>query len=576
MKNIYKPLLFLLLLVNFTSCKDFFDPDGNDIIKEDDYIKEYSELFMGYLGVAQSVQEVAEKSIYLEGLRGLPFIPASNVMDQDYWDVYYYNDYTLGAFTGNKLASPEGYYKVILNANDYLYHAGEYYTENPRAIEDIEFAAFIGATLRWKSWAYLQLAKIYGQAVYIDDPLLGLKDVKDFPLWSQEQVIAKAIDLIEVGTTINGTRFDGKADLDDWYAYLDPEAAETEVKRWNMMNIPYQVLLAELYLYIDNWQGVIDNAFAFINSIPDGQAYILSGTERKSTDQWIYFWITNKDMSMTGEVISAMYYEFEWDQTNTLRNHFSPYSPFEFLLKPSDWVIEKAGRNEPRIFNYDTDNATRIQFNTFAPAVQTTGEWFFNKYAGVNSRYDYQALAVYDVIPWIITARAGWLWLFVAEALANQGNVEAGYWVLNGTRTVNPGSDYIFRTMFVNGEYTGFLTGFPPRLVAATNAFMGIRGRGDADPKGDWIIETPNPNIEIDKRSLDSLVIEEYLLETTGEAMHYYAMQRIVKRRPEMLPIFAEQVAKKYEGTGYENTIYNILSTSADNWFIKYELRDLD
>ncbi|MCC8087689.1 MAG: hypothetical protein LIO79_00205 [Rikenellaceae bacterium] len=559
MKNILKITIIFLLTVSLTACKDFFNPDGNDILQESDYIGSYSELFMGFLGVTETVQEVAEKAIYLEGLRGLSMEPTYNVTDQDFWDVYYYVDQTSGAFTANSLASPEGYYKVILNANDYLYHASKYYTENPRVVEEYEIQALIGATLRWKAWAYLQIAKIYGEGVYIDDPLLTLKDINQFPMWGFDELIAKCIDLINYGIDIEGVRYDGKADLDNWYAYLDPESDET-VYRWERMVPKASMLLAELYLYAGDWQGCFNNCIEAINSSTDLLHYTLYSNSRVSGNHWIKIW--NENQIRGDETMVALYYNYTWQQENNLKRYFNPNSPNLFWLRATEYSVEKFDE-EPR------------GLSAYGTIRDYSDEYIINKWAGTN-------ITGYEPYPYVILYRAVDMYLFMVEALVHMDRFEAALAVFNGYGDPFPQPNDPINNMYDwdLGAYAEFMEGLPSRMVDNGNGnyiCMGIRGRGaSSTDAGKWVLDSPNIIVDNDKRSLDSLFVEETFLESTAEARHYYAMMRIVRRWPELLPVFAEQVASKYEDTPYRDVIYGLLSSNVDNWFIKYKITDLE
>ena len=71
---------------------------------------------------------------------------------------------------------------VIIACNDYLSKLYDYKTENPAVINMDHYKALISCTLRVKAWVYLTLGKIYGEAVWFDDPIREMKDLSNYPV----------------------------------------------------------------------------------------------------------------------------------------------------------------------------------------------------------------------------------------------------------------------------------------------------------------------------------------------------------------------------------------------------------
>ena len=57
-----------IAMMGLSACSDFFEPDNNTMLKGDDYIKEASEMYAGFLGVATKMQAIGDKAIY--GIEG--------------------------------------------------------------------------------------------------------------------------------------------------------------------------------------------------------------------------------------------------------------------------------------------------------------------------------------------------------------------------------------------------------------------------------------------------------------------------------------------------------------------------
>jgi starch-binding outer membrane protein, SusD/RagB family len=65
MKNLIYTLTFIIMAFVMAGCDDFFNPDTSEILLEKDYVGDYTELYSGYMGLAASVQSVADQASFL-------------------------------------------------------------------------------------------------------------------------------------------------------------------------------------------------------------------------------------------------------------------------------------------------------------------------------------------------------------------------------------------------------------------------------------------------------------------------------------------------------------------------------
>ena len=82
----------------------------------------------------------------------------------------------------NEYADPTCYYAVIVAVNDYVEKMRQYRNKMGTSMDErteTHFNAMISSALRYKVWAYTTLGRIYGQAVWFDDPLEEKKDLYD-------------------------------------------------------------------------------------------------------------------------------------------------------------------------------------------------------------------------------------------------------------------------------------------------------------------------------------------------------------------------------------------------------------
>lgn len=529
------------MALGITGCSDFFNPDMGNTMYEEDYMQVYTELYAGYMGVAATVQEVADKSIYLEGLRGDLFEPTYNA-PQEFWDVYNYK----ADLQGNSLASPEGYYKVILHANDFLKHAFEYRVEYPNGIDETIFNGLVGGTLRYKAWAYLMLAKIYGEAIYLDDPLGKYEDIKKYPLWDFDLIINKCIDLVENG--MNGV--DGKAEV-RWSKELFPGQSETTAMlEWNRLCPPADMILAELYLWKRNYAKVHQHCVTLLHTgANDGTCYMINLSEYNGE------WVNLSRRFTRKEHVCMVFYDYIQQQTNNVIRYLSDTDPNLYYLRPTQASIDR-WNNQPRQGGVgDTYRGEGRGFKT-----SNNGNIVFWKYASARSSVD----DVYmSDIP-VGLYRATDIYLFMAEALVGLGRFTEALVFLNG------GIDEYFDN--TNGVFKEPFTEYPTQMFSSRGdrSMAGIRGRVALSALGREVLSSPNIDIDVDKRMIDSLLVEESFVEAAGESRSYYAMIRMSRKwGADMQANWAKTVAAKYpDGTGIEA----LLAADPKNWFIKYDL----
>ena len=59
-----------------------------------------------------------------------------------------------------------------------------------------------------KAWIYLTLGKIYGEAVWFNDPIREMKDLNDFPVKNLDEIVEGCLDLLTKGFDgIDGTEY---------------------------------------------------------------------------------------------------------------------------------------------------------------------------------------------------------------------------------------------------------------------------------------------------------------------------------------------------------------------------------
>ena len=328
-----------------SGCSDFWDPETEDEFNGEDGFTSNTEMYTGFLGIMTKMQAIGDKEILLTETRGELIEPT----DDSNNELIALNNYEQNLQT-NSYANPQGYYEVIIACNDYLSNMRDYKSRPNVNIDAWE--ALVASAVRVKVWTYKTLAEIYGKAVWFDDPITEVTEIKEgdrFHMLLLPQLVDQCLMLMDQG-------FDGvdtQKDI-DWYEWLDPthsvSLSSSQYRKWNYMTPTYAGLYAELCL----WKGAVldaanQDATTYYKKAADLLLSAL-GTQINITSDpgsnvyWLpsgatpghYSPIWNNSQPYPYEAVSAIIYDYSNNQTNTLLKHFSNEYPNKYLLRPSE------------------------------------------------------------------------------------------------------------------------------------------------------------------------------------------------------------------------------------------------
>lgn len=565
-----KKIYFLALLFPLLSgCDDFFTVDKEDTLLEKNYIGTSYELYTGYMGLAACVQDVVDQAMFLEGLRGDLLEPTTNAPAY-MWNVYNYKDQEK-PFTDNVLADPKGFYALIMNSNDYLQHVFEYKEKYPTVLSTSDYNGIIGGALRYKAWAYLMLAKIYGEAVYLDDPLATYQDLSQYPLLKFDDLVDKCISLVEDG--MNGVH--GKGDI-RWSTVLYPGQGDSpESLEWNRICPTPECLLAELYLYKAKKENSVEQNKGYYQKVWDNCVSIIrtGGIEAsfqlnksKYDGSWSQLFSTiayNRQ-----DHITVAFYDYSKKQTNRVIEYFSDTYPNKYYLRPAEKAVTRWEVSGAK------DQANRGINKSYK---ESTAGLIFYKFLGAHITSDY----IYRNDVPLCYYKAADIHLWLAEACAGLGRYREALLFLNGQSSARQNFGSLYNK--AKGVFAPPFEQYPTCLYESVGKesqlnCQGVRGRISAPALGEWILseneETNDVIVEPEYAHwmVDSLLVEESRLESAGEARTYYTMLRSSKRWGDKArKVWADKVGEKYTTSGA--AIANRLETSDENWFIKYDLK---
>ena len=544
-------ILMGVLAMIFASCSDFFEPNNDTTLNGDSYIKEGSELYSGFLGIITKIQAIGDKAIYLTDMRGELLEPTENT-PADLYSIYNYDD----DLSGNTYADPAKYYDVIIACNDYLQKAKEYRDTHVTTVDDDDYRGLISSTVRLKTWTYLMLAKIYGQAIWFDDPMQSMKDIVSQTPKNLSELVDECDKLLNTGFDgINGTY------NMSWNEWLDPANGATstndEYKRWNMMVPGYFVLQAEIALWKGDYQkaattilGEMSRTFALAEYQGNvaNIKYMRSGSYGSNYGQQY-----DSEMPVLTAAESVIMYDYKYNQQNSLLNHFDRSG--SYMMRAS---VPGSKRFEDITFNPSAD-ATAIKTSDARfraiQEIEKDVEYAIRKYRGF--RKSGHSVAHDDT--YIMIYHTSDLYFMAIEALNNMGRFEPV------SVLMNTGVDPFYGAGVVLGEqwqglncnwglWTTLYAGF--RRTYADNGVRGILGLGKRDM---W--QTPEDIKEeiVAEQKLDGLsdedkikkhndieLVKEAFLEFPCEGKTYPLMIRVAKRWNDY-SFIADFVGQKYE-----------------------------
>lgn len=513
-------------------CGNFLDVDPDDTLLEENSYSSLNEVYSNFLGISTKLGEAAEQAILISELRADLMEPTTNAGEK-YWEIWRYQ-----AGTSNEAVNPVAFYNVVLQVNDFLRHLTEFNRKNPEAIEKTYYKGMISSAVADYCWAYLNIGKIYGEAVYHDLALSSEIDLSQAKVLAFDELIDHLIDVMQ-----NGVEGIDAFHALDWTKILN----NTDYS-WNRMGINPDALVSELYMWDGNYVAAARHlthtlsGLGVINNNGSDTRWLLGDLFQNS--KWGTIWgEAFTGTAISKEAVSAVPYDFDRNQTNHLQYWFSNLSPNVYYFKPAESLIEK----------YDNGKRKDKGEGDYRKAAS------INEEGGENTIYRYtKGHKAYEHDAYIYIYRAADLWLMLAETLNQLGDIAAADSVLNvGLNSSWNGSELL--APFDVPSFT--------QNSSVLKSCLGVRGRAGMAPNYVRDYVTPDATLERKQWVLDSLIAEEVALESAFEGKRWFTLLRMSRNSGQPAKI-ADQVCMKFpEG---EREKYRQLLMNPENWFIKY------
>lgn len=322
MKKIFQSLFVVSFLFVAASCDNYFETNPDRLINDSDYISEENDMYTGYMGIATTLQAVADEMVLKSDIRA-NYLEPNTTSTQDLMDLYNYSN-----SQNNELADPAAFYDVILAANDFMAKMLAYKEKVGGAMSDEtteDFEAMVSGALRFKAWAYYKLANLYGEIIYFDDPIKEAKDLTDASIFTHitnyGDMIQKCLDIIDYGYPgLEG--IDGSKAL-NWGRFMDAEdiSAESTYRIWYRSTPDYVCLRSDLLLASNNpdYTWIKDQALTYLYNNLSDHTWSL-GQNNSYQNGYPAFFASGKGTS--GIYISAAIYDGYYNQVHDLYDYF--------------------------------------------------------------------------------------------------------------------------------------------------------------------------------------------------------------------------------------------------------------
>ncbi len=167
-KNIIRILAILCSTgLATTSCEDMLTIDTGDKI----YVNANDTLY-SYLGILKHVQDIAERQVILNEVRGDLCSPSQYVTDT----LHAIANFDNPSDGSCSMLDISDYYAVINNCNLYIANADTNAVKNNVKFMLPEYAQVQAI----RAWTYLKLVEMYGEVPFISEPIASLDVVKNF------------------------------------------------------------------------------------------------------------------------------------------------------------------------------------------------------------------------------------------------------------------------------------------------------------------------------------------------------------------------------------------------------------
>jgi tetratricopeptide (TPR) repeat protein len=618
MKTRLHLLSILTACIFLPSCEKFFDPDLGIVLDETDIFNEFNDFRTAGLGLYGIQQELAEQIYVLGEVRG-DLLQTTENADRDLAEV---NDFSISP--GNRFASPENFYKLVVNCNNLI---NQIVKKRPSVLDRggaiDNYDRLYGEVQCMRAWAYFNAARIYGEIPYIYPGLQSMDEIDEYVNAGTTVVTSETIvfdlkghfndTLRNVPVTYDRIFLDMNAIIDSFTIVLENSIKAVgiqynidngdvtwEATTWTEASL--HALLGQMYLYRGDYARSMDHLDYFLN-YPDK---LLTGEIKYGLDKRFrdHNWINIFTSIDVFEHIFSVWYSRSYRQQNSLQYYFSNLGGNRYMLKPTPRAIQywESTFDGMKIFEdpEDPSNAftvvagtpgdfyrgygvSYLYYKNGVPMLQEEVELMLELKLKKREREVKQLMSGVDTVVYKYSinksddARDAFITIFRAAGMHLYAAEVYAMWEFIHPGDVIYAEPSIGLTIANTGDY------------ANDKRQLGVRGRVGLS-NGDEQLRVGNINylyhpstneitgyIDLTGRQLEKqkyaveLILDERAREMGFEGERFYDLVRVARRtgNPSFL---ADKVAAKFEG--HEAERIRTLLMDESNWYLPFFLTD--
>lgn len=562
-------ILAVFSLFLFSSCEDIFESDSSSfVIDNGEQMDSPNDSLYSMMGILSQAQRLGERYVLLGELRG-DLMTATADADVDIQQLSQFN-----ADEENVYALRRDYYNVINNCNFALERIDTSIVVFQEKVMLPEYAAIKAV----RAWTYWQMALAFGKVNWVERPILGLDDaIAEYPVFECDALAEMLIDDLKPFADI---RIPGYGMIDGY------QSAQ--------MFIPIQLLLGDLYLYLNRYDEAAASYYAYIyrNRLTLTREY--ANNYGSNTRQSVNM---NHGNSYTGEMLSGFVYNSDareyhpqlirWAY-NTVPSLVPSYNFMEKMDRSMHFYSEGGALTISAYFEGDLRGQAVVSGGTVHPVAYGTisigaaeKKTYITKYTtatqSLDGAYDPQnnvyrenRLSYTRVIPLYRTPH---VYLRYAEAVNRMGKPSLAFAVLKYGLTAENLADAekVNPKEIEDFAYADF--GWVHNSDANSNVGTAIRGRGrgvvfdrdnfvipdftryvsSVDEESGETISIPSADaVHLAEALADSIsfvedcIVDELAAETAFEGNRFFDLLRVARHRNEFPAYMANKVSLRF------------------------------
>lgn len=250
LKAMMKLLLMALILLPssiFVSCEDILETKSDRQIFDPALDQKTDSMFYT-LGILKAVQQAADQYVLVNEMRG-DLVATNTYTETDLQQLANFS-----ATVSNKYDSAYVYYRIINNCNYFIAHRN---TELYTGSRNVSMPEFVQAH-SIRAWAYMQLAKTYGEVPFYTDPVTSI---------SQANEVKEKKNLQQICDALTG-------EMEKYSGYGVPtygninagvtNAGSSKVVESSKTMFPIDVVLGDMYLETGQYEKAARHYFDFL------------------------------------------------------------------------------------------------------------------------------------------------------------------------------------------------------------------------------------------------------------------------------------------------------------------------